>query len=202
MPKFAESIALRIVVLAVLGTVAACSGKTDSSDGRADGPASASDTDVPGTKAVSSTESPKRVFTDDSGSFTLAAVTLGGVGCDPNRREMTYDRASRQMTWPACTGPDAPPPTGTVPYKGTPYALSERVLTPTEAEEVEAAIAKLTYTENPPSGFYDGLDYFLTTTSATGAEQKYSAYNVNNYNYRKVPALKSLYDLFAVLRER
>lgn len=148
-----------------------------------------------GADADAQTASAKHAIDAGVATVKVGKATLGGTpGCWPTERTVTFDRATLVMTWPACAS-SAPAGSG-----GTPYAEVTRTLTAAEASRVEAALAALTYVENPSCSAYDGLDYFMDATSKAGAVVQYSAYNVNCYGYRQAAGLPSLYALFEELR--
>lgn len=127
---------------------------------------------------------------------TLARVRLGAPsGCDSQYRSVDYERATQTMKWPGCAFAGGQTPSG----PSQDYPTVERVLDDGEAMRVEKALQAITYTVNPPCGGYDGREHFMTTFGA-GGEVKYSAYNINCYNYRAAPGIIDAYDVLESLR--
>ncbi|MFO0669787.1 MAG: hypothetical protein U0235_09200 [Polyangiaceae bacterium] len=162
----------------------------DRSRGAASSPTPGSATAVPDVRSFAVDGSIVRVI-------VVKAFLGAAPGCDPTNRSVEYERATRTMTWPGCTGSPGGRPNGGVE---TPYAAIERRLDAAEAKRVEDALRALTYETNPPCGGYDGREYFMSTYDAKGTEARYSADNINCMGYRRVRALSDLYELFTSLR--
>jgi hypothetical protein len=131
---------------------------------------------------------------DDSiTNVRLGADILGAAFyCDPEHRTVDYDRKTRTMTWPGCSGH------GDAVERE--YKSQTRELTSDEAAQVEHALRAITYAEHPKTGGYDGLEWFMTTRTASGVETQYSAQNINMSGYRLAPKIVGAYELFVRLR--
>ncbi len=202
---------MRRIALGFLGSlfIAACGGSVEDAKGTATadtGTSSETATtldvhpgDPPTPGEVSIADPPptpgKPVFDEKVVHLRLAKVNLGGAPwCTPEFRSVDYDRSTMKMSWPGCASADGDA------GRGTPYPSVERLLTPDEAVKIEIALHALTWRDPPPCGSYDGREYFLTTTSSDGDEQKYSAYDINCTHYRVAPGIVDLYALFEAFR--
>jgi hypothetical protein len=129
-------------------------------------------------------------------SITIQYVDLGTAYCFSPYLPVTYDRVAHVMTWPPCpadSGFDAPDPG---PDAGGPA----RMLSASEAQSVEKALAALTYVNDPTCGGEDGDEYYLTTYDAAGhAIRLYSGGAINCTSYPEAAGIQAVYDLFVQL---
>lgn len=125
-------------------------------------------------------------------------VSLGAVpGCFAPYLSVDYDRAIRTMSWGTCASDAGGDASDAGPY-GAPVT---RVLSSSEAQEVENLLATVTYQNNPPCGGEDGGEYYLSTYDDAGnLVRKYSAQNINCYGYPAAPLIAVVYDEFVKLR--
>jgi hypothetical protein len=140
---------------------------------------------------TSTRDAARPVAVDDAvEKVTLSHAILGSVpGCHPQQRTVEYVRATRTMTWAACTQPDSG-------AGSTDYPASTRGLTAAEGDAVESALRAIDYEENPACSSYDGSEYFMITAGGDGGSKRYSADNVNCYGYPRAPRIA---DAYAVL---
>jgi hypothetical protein len=130
-------------------------------------------------------------------SITIQYVDLGAAYCASPYLPVNYDRASHVMTWPPCpadSGFHAPDP-------GPDAGGASRVLSASEVQSVENALAALTYVNDPACGGEDGDEYYLTTYDAAGrAIRLYSGGAIDCTDYPEAPGIQAVYALFVRLR--
>lgn len=155
------------------------------------------------------------IVVDEGGSSTATAppavdasvarihidhVYLCCAQCSPPYRPVDYDRQTRLMSWPACDE-DAGVGGSTTDAGDVSVPAVSRVLSPSEAQQLEALLQTVTYTANPTCGGEDGEEYYLNTYDDLGhVVGKYSAENINCYGYPSAPRIVDVYNLLVTFR--
>lgn len=117
--------------------------------------------------------------------------------CSPPYLPVDYDRQTRLMSWPDCD--DGGIGSTGAPEGGVP-AVS-RVLSASEAQQLEGLLKTVTYTQQRACGGEDGEEYYMTTYDDAGhVIRKYSAENINCYGYPAAPRIEDVYALLSTFR--
>jgi hypothetical protein len=122
--------------------------------------------------------------------------------CFPPYRPVDYDRQTRLMSWAACDDEADAGVGGAVTDAGDASVPAvSRVLSTSEAQQLEALLKTVTYTVNPTCGGEDGEEYYLLTYDDAGhMVRKYSAQDVNCYGYPAAPRIEDVYNLLVTFR--
>jgi len=127
-------------------------------------------------------------------------VVLCCSTCFPPYRPVDYDRQTRLMSWAACDE-EAGVGGSTTDAGDAEIPAVSRVLSTSEAQQLEALLKTVTYTVNPGCGGEDGEEYYLTTYGSAGQMvRKYSAQNINCYGYPAAPRIEDVYSLLVTFR--
>jgi hypothetical protein len=129
-------------------------------------------------------------------------VFLCCATCSPPYRPVDYDRQRRLMSWPACDEDAGFGGGGSTTDAGNAAVPAvSRVLSTSEAQQLEALLKTVTYTENPACGGEDGEEYYLITYDRAGQMvRKYSAQDINCYGYPAAPRIEDVYNLLVTFR--